>query len=72
MYPPDVTAFDQLPTSDQLRFVLELWERIASRPEDVPVTAAQLRELEHRLDDDDAHPNADIPLDVARQRLRGA
>lgn len=72
MFPSDVEAFDQLPASERLRLLLDLWERVAAHPGDVPVTAAQLAELEDRMDDDDANPEAGIPLEEARTRLRNA
>jgi putative addiction module component (TIGR02574 family) len=72
MSTPDASAFDELPAAERLRLVVDLWERLAKHPEDVPITAAQLEELEHRLDDADAHPETGIPLEVARERLRRA
>lgn len=72
MFPSDVQAFDQLPAAERLRLLLELWERLAAHPENVPVPEAQLDELEHRLDDDEANPSDAIPLEVARARLRSA
>ena len=72
MFPANGDEFDQLPASERLRLVLELWERLARRPEDVPIPDSHLAELEDRLDEDDRDPDGGIPLEVARQRLRSA
>jgi hypothetical protein len=43
-----------------------------AHPDPVPVPAAQLAELERRLDEDDANPDALLPVEVALRRLREA
>ena len=44
-----LSRFRKLNVSDQIRLVQELWDEIASKPEDIPVTKEQRAILEERL-----------------------
>lgn len=59
-----------LPAGERIRLVEVLWDSIAAEPESVPVTPAQKREIEARLEDYRRDPSIAIPWEVARARLR--
>ena len=68
---PDAsTRFDELDVLDQIRYVQELWDRIAANPDRVPLTDEQRAELERRREAAKADPDAAIPWDEVKQRLR--
>jgi putative addiction module component (TIGR02574 family) len=39
-----------LSPSDKLALVTELWDDLASNPEDIPITPEQIAEVDRRLD----------------------
>ena len=41
-------GFEELDILDQIRYLQELWDRIAAHPDRVPLTDAQRAELERR------------------------
>ncbi|MGD1851285.1 MAG: addiction module protein [Cyanophyceae cyanobacterium] len=45
-----LTAILELPVSDRLQLVQEIWENICAHPELLPVTHVQKEELERRLE----------------------
>lgn len=59
-----------LPVSDRLRIVETIWDSIAAEPDKVPVTDAQKKEIEARLEDYRRDPTIAIPWEEARKRLR--
>jgi len=59
-----------LPVSDRLRIVEAIWDSIAAEPDTVPVTDAQKREIQARLDAYRRDPSLAIPWEVARKRIR--
>ena len=59
-----------LPADERLRIVETIWDSIAAEPDSVPVTDAQKREIEARLEEYRRDPSIAIPWEVARQRLR--
>ena len=61
--------FDDLSIDQQIRHVQELWERIASHPDRVPLTDAQRAELRRRLAKHRQDPQAGESWDVIRDRL---
>ena len=62
-------ALDELSPAEQILHVQELWDRIAAKPDDVPVTPAQRAELRRRLDRHLADPEAGTPWEELRDRL---
>lgn len=66
MEPP----FDQMTIAERILYVQELWDRIAAEAETVPLSEAQRIELQRRLADHEAHPEASIPWEVAREQVR--
>lgn len=61
--------FDDLSIDEQIQHVQDLWERIASHPDRVPLTDAQRDELRRRLAEHRANPETGASWDVVRDRL---
>jgi putative addiction module component (TIGR02574 family) len=51
-------SFDDLTVHDQIEYVQALWERIATRENEVPVPEWHKAELDRRLAEYDAAPDA--------------
>lgn len=63
-------SFDDMTKAERILYVQDLWDRIAADPEPVPLSAAQLAEVRRRLADHEAHPEASIPWEIAREQVR--
>lgn len=61
---------EKLSTEDRLHLIEALWESLRSQAEAVPLTGAQRKELDHRLDEIDRGDTETIPWDDVRRRLR--
>ena len=59
-----------LPADERLRIVEAIWDSIAAEPDSIPVTEAQKREIESRLEEYRRNPSIAIPWEIARQRLK--
>lgn len=46
-FPP--AGFDELPLEDQIEYVQDLWDKITSRPEEVPVPDWHVEIIKERL-----------------------
>ncbi len=57
-------------TAERIRYVQELWDRIAVEAGTVPLSEAQRVELQRRMADHEAHPEASIPWEIAREQVR--
>jgi len=64
---PKLLDFKQLSVSERLQLVEELWDSIDD--EQIPIPEWHLKELERRLADLEAHPEASIPWEEVRERL---
>lgn len=62
--------FDQMPASEQIQLVQELWDRIAARPEAVPVPPSHLEELRRRLAEHGQSPDDVVAWDDVKAELR--
>jgi putative addiction module component (TIGR02574 family) len=68
-------AFDyrRLSLDERLQLVEDIWDSIAEeanvRADALPLTAAQLAELDRRLADADAHPDEGVPWEQVRTEL---
>ena len=58
-----------LPVSDRLRVVEEIWESIVAAPESLPVPQSQREELDRRLKLHHEDPDAATPWETVRSRL---
>ncbi len=55
--------------TERLQLVEELWDSMASQPGAVPLTDAQRRELDHRLEQYYLEPDLGSSWDTVKQRL---
>lgn len=65
-------GFEELDILDQIRYLQELWDRIAAHPDRVPLTDAQRAELERRRAAAAAGPGAAVPWDTVKRQLRAS
>lgn len=64
--PIDISA---LTVSERIQLAEDLWDSVAAADTDIPLTPAQVEELDRRLDDLERNPDAGVPWEVARARL---
>jgi putative addiction module component (TIGR02574 family) len=64
---PKLMDFSHLSVPERLQLVEDLWDSIDD--EQIPVPEWHLQELERRLADYRAHPEAGIPWEQVRERL---
>ena len=61
---------EDLSPEERLHLLDRLWESLRSRPDALPLTAAQREELDRRLDDLDRGETEGIPWEEVLERLR--
>ena len=61
-------GLDQLPHEDRLAVAEAIWESVAREVEAAPLSSAQMEELERRLADSIARPNAVTPWEEVYAR----
>jgi putative addiction module component (TIGR02574 family) len=69
MKPLPVTEILELPVDERIRLVELIWESIAAVPEAVPVSDELKVELERRLAEFEANPEAGSPWEEVRERI---
>ena len=57
----------KLPAPERLELIGALWDSLSE--EEVPLTKAQVAELDRRLDDMDMNPGDEMTWEEARQRI---
>jgi putative addiction module component (TIGR02574 family) len=62
-------GFDDLPVEEKLDYVQSLWDRIAARPDEVPVPDWHREIIAERLAAHRADPGAARPWDEVREEL---
>jgi putative addiction module component (TIGR02574 family) len=62
-------GFDELPIDDRVDYVQTLWDRIAAKPEDLPVPDWHLDVIRDRLAEYRRSPNTGRPWSVVRDEL---
>ncbi len=62
-------GFDDLTVDDQIDYVQALWDRIAARPEAVPVPEWHKEVIEERLKEHRANPADVRPWSEIRERI---
>ncbi len=62
-------GFDSLPVDEQIDYVQDLWDWIAARPEDIPVSDWQKKLIDERLRQHEANPEDTVPWEEVRARL---
>ncbi|MEW6348619.1 MAG: addiction module protein [Thermodesulfobacteriota bacterium] len=68
--PDPPPGFDALSIDERLDYVQSLWDRIAAKPEEIPVPDWHKEILEERLADLRAHPDKGRPWKEVREGLR--
>lgn len=67
-------GFDDLPVDEQIDYVQSLWDRIAAKPDEVPVPEWHKQVLDERLESYRSNPDQgkswDEVRDQARRKLR--
>ena len=63
-------GFDDLPVEDKIDYVQSLWDRIAARPDQVPVPEWHRQVLDERLATHEANPAAARPWQDVRDEIR--
>lgn len=58
-----------LPVSERIQLVFDIWESIAAVPESVSLTDAQKEELEKRLEAYHEDPTAGSPWNAVKSRI---
>jgi putative addiction module component (TIGR02574 family) len=64
------SVFD-LSAAEKLQLVEDLWDDLASRPEDVPVHEWQIQELDRRKANLQSNPASGLTWKEVQQRIRG-
>lgn len=59
----------ELPVAERIRLVELIWDSIAAVPEAVPVSSELKAELDRRLAEFEANPEAGSPWDEVRKRI---
>jgi len=59
----------ELPVTERIRLVELIWDSIAAVPEAVPVSDELKAELDRRLAEFEANPEAGIPWEEVRERI---
>ena len=63
-------GFDDLPVEDKIDYVQFLWDRIAARPDQIPVPDWHRQVLDQRLATLKANPEAGRPWQDVRDEIR--
>jgi putative addiction module component (TIGR02574 family) len=58
-----------LSASEKLTLVTELWEDLASKPEDIPITPEQIAEVERRLEEYRQNPSLGSSWEEVKARI---
>ncbi|MCL4553909.1 MAG: addiction module protein [Actinobacteria bacterium] len=61
--------FNRLSVSERIQLVEDLWDSIAASGADIPLTSAEIQELDRRLDEFEANPGVGVPWDEVRARI---
>jgi len=64
------SGFDDLPVEDQIEYVQSLWDRIAAKPNQVPVPDWHRQVLDKRLAAQEAKPEVARPWEEVRDEIR--
>jgi putative addiction module component (TIGR02574 family) len=60
-----------LSPADKLALVTELWDDLASNPEDIPITPAQIAEIDRRLEEYRKNPDVGSTWEEVKARILG-
>jgi putative addiction module component (TIGR02574 family) len=60
----------KLSVAERIQLAEDLWDSVAAETGDLPLTDAQIAELDRRLDDLERNPDAGESWDVVRARIQ--
>jgi putative addiction module component (TIGR02574 family) len=60
-----------LSPSDKLALITELWDDLASNPEDIPITPEQIAEVDRRLEEYRKNPDLGSTWEEVKARILG-
>jgi putative addiction module component (TIGR02574 family) len=63
-------GIDRLPREQRIALALDIWDTIAAEANQPLVTDAQRRELEKRIAEDDANPDAVVPWEQVKAQAQ--
>jgi putative addiction module component (TIGR02574 family) len=66
---PIIESFRRLPAAEKIRLVQRLWDEIADEAARLPLTTAQRRLLDERIDEHEAKPDDVEPWEHARDDI---
>ena len=66
---PDPPGFSELSKADQIRYLQSLWDRIAQRPDEIPVPESHIELAEQRLAEHRREPSRARPAHDVLDRL---
>lgn len=61
--------FDRLSVSERIQLVEDLWDSIAVSTSRIPLSEAEIAELDRRLAELDRNPDAVVPWEEVRARI---
>ena len=70
-FPLPPPGFDDLATDDQIDYVQQLWDRIAARPDQVPVPDWHRQVIRQRLAEQQTESAEARPWDEVRDEIQG-
>jgi putative addiction module component (TIGR02574 family) len=65
----DIAEILKLPVEERLRLIETIWDSISADPSSVPLTEAQLEELDRRLDDLERDGPTGLPAEEVLAKL---
>jgi putative addiction module component (TIGR02574 family) len=66
---PIIESFRKLPPTEKIRLVQQLWDEIADEAAHLPLTGAQRRLLDERIDEHETNPDDVEPWEQARDEI---
>ena len=64
-------GIDRLSVAERIQLVEDIWDSIAAETAEIPLTEAQRRDLERRLESHRSNPRAGSTWEEVQARLRG-
>ena len=63
-------GFDDLSLEDQIDYIQSLWDRIAAKPDQVPIPDWHRQVIRQRMADPEASPSEGGPWEEVREEIR--
>ena len=68
---PEIAEPLELPVGERVRLAQVLWDSVASNQQAYPISEAERRELDRRLEEYDRNPNAGSSWEDVKRRITG-